>query len=201
MSHPLAEVQRNMTLYGLSTFYIFGTVGNLLLITILTQKTHRRNSCSLYLLAASIVNLILIQCILPISIFSVNTVDPQNVVLIWCKIRSYLFNALLMLYRWYKMAACADRAAMCSHHAWIRSFSNVSYTYRTILIITIVWLTIPIHLAVYFEIESGHCAPQAGTYANFFSAYSILISGWSPPIVMGIFGFIAYKNLKKVQIK
>jgi hypothetical protein len=147
------------------------------------------------------VNFILIQCILPLAVYSGNHVDPQNVSLIWCRIRSYLFNALLMLYRWYKMIACIDRAAMCSRYAWIRSFSKARIACRAILIITIIWLLIPIHLAVYFEIESGRCVPRSGTYAKFFSAYSIVISGWSPPIVMMIFGIIAYRNLKQVRKK
>jgi len=73
--------------------------------------------------------------------------------------------------------------------------------YRVILIITIVWLLIPIHLAIWFRIESGRCVPESGIYAKLFSAYSIAISGWSPPIVMAIFGTIAYRNLKKVSRK
>lgn len=198
MSNPFADVQRAMSLYGLSTFYILGTVGNLLLVCILMQQTHRRNSCSLYLLSATVVNFILIQCILPVAIYSANNTDPQTTSLTWCKTRSYLFNALLMLYRWYKMAACVDRAAMCSQRASVRTFSEARTARRVILLITIVWLLIPIHLAVFYRIESGRCVPQSGTYAKFFSVYSIFISGWSPPAVMAIFGIIAYRNLKQV---
>ena len=194
MSTSLIEAKQYMSLYGLSTFYILGTIGNFLLMCICLQRSHRRNSCSLYLLSATIVNLILIQCILPLAIYSANHLDPQNISLIWCKIRSYLFNALLMLYRWYKMAACVDRAAMCNRHVRIRSLTNVRVAYRVILLITIVWLLIPIHLAVYFRIESDRCGPESGVYAKIFSAYSIVISGWSPPIVMTIFGTIAYVN-------
>ena len=198
MSNPFADVQRAMSLYGLSTFHILGTVGNLLLACILLQQTHRRNSCSLYLLSATVVNFILIQCILPVAIYSANNTDPQTTSLAWCKTRSYLFNALLMLYRWYKMAACVDRAAMCSQRASVRTFSEARTARRVILLITIVWLLIPIHLAVFYRIESGRCVPQSGTYAKFFSVYSIFISGWSPPTVMAIFGIIAYRNLKQV---
>lgn len=201
MSASLAEAQQYMSLCGLSIFYIFGTIGNILLICILVQSTHRRNSCSLYLLSATIVNFILIQCILPAGIYSGRHTDPQNISLVWCKIRSYLFNALLMLYRWYKMAACVDRAAMCNRRAWIRSFSTARTAYRVIAVITIVWLLIPIHLAVYFENFTGRCIPQPGLYAKLFSAYSIIISGWSPPIVMAIFGIISYRNLKQVSTK
>ena len=199
MSASLVQAQQYMSLYGLSTFYIFGTIGNFLLICILIQRTHRQNSCSLYLLAATIVNFILIQCILPLGVYSGNHVDLQNVSMTWCKIRSYLFNTLLMLYRWYKMAACVDRAAMCNHRAWVRSFSTARTAYRAIFIITIVWLLIPIHLGVFFENWTGRCIPQPGLYAKLFSAYSIVLSGFLPPTVMAIFGIIAYRNLKKVK--
>jgi hypothetical protein len=190
MATTLAQAQQAMSLYGLSTFYVLGTIGNFLLICILVQRTHRQNSCSLYLLSSTIVNFILIQCILPLAVYSANNVDPQNVSLTWCKIRSYLFNSLLMLYRWNRMAACIDRAAMCSHRAWIRSFSSPRIAYRAIAII-----------GVYFRIESGRCVPESGAYAKFFSAYSIIISGWSPPITMAVFGSIAYQNLRKVEEK
>ena len=199
MSTSLIDAQRYMSLCGLSIFYILGTIGNFLLICVCLQRHHRRNSCSLYLLSASVVNLILIQCILPLAIYSADHPDPQNYSLIWCQLRSYLFNALLMCYRWYKMAACIDRAAIYNRHARIRSLSTVRMAYRIILMITIVWLIIPIHLAVYFHIESDRCVQASGIYAKMFSAYSIVISGWSPPIVMIIFGTIAYVNCKKVK--
>ncbi|CAF0825701.1 unnamed protein product [Adineta ricciae] len=199
MSATLAQAQQIMSSYGLSIFYILGTIGNFLLICIFLQPTHRRNPCSLYLLATAIVNFILIQCVLPLSVYSAYHTDPQNVSMIWCKIRSYLFNSLLMIYRWNKTAACIDRAAMCSRYVRIRAFSHVRIARRIIFIIIFVWVTIPVHLAVYFRIESGHCMPSQTAYAKFFSFYSIAVSGWSPALAMAIFGIIAYRNLKMIR--
>ncbi|CAF2966536.1 unnamed protein product [Rotaria sp. Silwood2] len=199
MSTSIAQVQRIITLYGLSTFLFFGTLGNFLLFCVLIQRTHRRNSCSLYLLSITIVNFILIQCTVPFTVYSATIVEKQEISLIWCKTRSYIFNALLMLYRWYKMAACLDRAAMCSRNVRIRSFSQTHVACRAILIITFVWLLIPIHLAIYFRIEFDRCIPQSGTYAKIFSVYSIVACGWPPPIVMIICGIISYRNLKKIR--
>jgi hypothetical protein len=194
----LAEIQRSMSLYGLSIFLILGTIGNLLLICILLQRTHRRNPCSLYLLSTAVVNFILIQCILPVTIYSADNIDPENISIVWCKIRSYLFHSLLMLYRYYRIAACVDRVAICSPHASIRAFSKFHIARRIILIITIIWLSIPIHLAVYFRIENNQCVPQSGVYSIFFSIYSIIISCWSPPITMTILVIISFRNLRKV---
>ena len=195
----LAEVQRALSLYGIPIFLALGTIGNALFICILSQRTHRRNPCSLYLLFTAIVNFILIQCILPLTIYSANHIDPQNISLTWCKIRSYLFNSLLMLYRYSKIAACFDRVAICNSRPTIRAFSNVRMAGRVIFIITIVWLLIPIHLAMYFQIENNRCVPKSGPYSIFFSIYSIIVSCWSPPIIMAILGIISFRNLKKVS--
>ncbi|UJR27953.1 hypothetical protein I4U23_009212 [Adineta vaga] len=67
------------------------------------------------------------------------------------------------------MVAYVDRAAMCCRHVRLRSFSNIRIAYRVILIITIVWLLILIHLAVYFCIESDCCVPKSSDYAKFVS--------------------------------
>ncbi|CAF3027952.1 unnamed protein product [Rotaria sp. Silwood2] len=75
MSTSIAQVQRIITLYGLSTFLFFGTLGNFLLFCVLIQRTHRRNSCSLYLLSITIVNFILIQCTVPFTVYSPTIVE------------------------------------------------------------------------------------------------------------------------------
>lgn len=134
----LANVQQGISLYDLSILLGLGTVGNFLLICILLQRTHRRNPCSLYLLLTAIVNLILILCLLPVGIYSANNIEPQSYSLAWCKIRSYLFNILLMLYRYYEIAACAYRVALCSSRASVRALNNIRVARRVILIITII---------------------------------------------------------------
>ena len=54
----LSSVQQILTRYGMSTYVAFGNLGNLLTIAIFCQSDQRRNSCSLYLLAMTICNLV-----------------------------------------------------------------------------------------------------------------------------------------------
>lgn len=201
MTVSLQYIQRCLSLYGLSILYILGTIGNLFLMGLLSRRSYRRNPCSLYLLSAAVVNFILIQCMIPLALYSTDRIEPQHFSSAWCKIRSYLFHALLMLSRWYKMVACVDRAVMCSRRVWIRNLSDARTARRAILIITSAWLLIPVHLAVFFRIESNRCVPYSGLYAKLFSMYSIIISGWFPLMVMICFGLIAYRNLKQVREK
>ncbi|CAF1275931.1 unnamed protein product [Rotaria magnacalcarata] len=197
MSVSLVQAHKILSSYGVSTSLVFGIVGNILLICVLARQKHPISSCSLYLLSITIVNLIIIQFMLLLVIYSVYNPNPEHNSLVWCKIRSYFFDALIMLYRWYRIASFIDCAAMSSRHVWIRSFSQARIAYRTVLTITCVCLLIPLHLAVYFRIEFDRCVPQSGIYATFFSIYSIFISGWTPPLVMAVCGTIAYRNLKR----
>jgi hypothetical protein len=106
-----------------------------------------------------------------------------------------------MIYRWCKIAACIDRAAMCNQRAWIRSFSSIRMAYRAILIIVIVWLLIPSHVLVYFGIYNNRCSSEPGLYTKVYNVYAVVVAGWSPPILMAIFGTIGYISLKKVSSK
>ncbi|CAF3403418.1 unnamed protein product [Rotaria socialis] len=193
----LVKTQQILSSYGLSTSLVFGIVGNILLICVLVRRKHPINSCSLYLLSITIVNLIIIQFMLVLVIYSANNPNPEHNSLVWCKIHSYVFDALIMLYRWYRIASFVDCAAMSSRHVRVRSFSQARVACRTVLTITCVCLLIPLHLAVYFRIEFDRCVPQSGIYAKIFSIYSIFISGWIPPLVMAVCGAIAYRNLKR----
>ncbi len=93
-------IQQNIARYGLSTLLVFGNFGNLFTILFLTRSSKQRtNSCSLYLLAASISNWIVINTALVSNIVGVDHIDPQHTSNIICKLRWSGTHALLMLSR------------------------------------------------------------------------------------------------------
>jgi hypothetical protein len=96
----LNSIQNNVALYGLSTLLVLGNFGNLFTILILQRLAKRRiNSCSLYLLSASISNWIVINTALVSNIIGVDHIDPQNTSNVICKLRWAGVHALLMLSR------------------------------------------------------------------------------------------------------
>lgn len=96
----LAVIQQNVARYGLSTLLVFGNFGNLFTIVLLSRSAKQKlNSCSLYLLAASISNWIVINTGLLSNIIGVNYVDPQHTSNIICKLRWASIHTLLMLSR------------------------------------------------------------------------------------------------------
>ncbi len=99
-SSAIFAAQQNVAIYGLSTLLVLGNFGNLFTIIILTRTTKQRvNSCSLYLLAASVSNWIVINTALVSNIVGVHHIDPQNTSNVICKLRWSGVHALLMLSR------------------------------------------------------------------------------------------------------
>ena len=99
-SSTLYLIQKNVARYGLSALLIFGNIGNIFTIIILTKTTKQKpNSCSLYLLSACISNWIVINSALISNIVGVDHVDPQHTSNVICKLRWAGTHALLMLSR------------------------------------------------------------------------------------------------------
>ena len=96
----LLSIQKNVARYGLSTILVLGNFGNLFTMLIFIRSAKRRiNSCSLYLLSASIANWLVINTALVSNIVGVDHVDPQNTSNIICKLRWSTVHSLLMLSR------------------------------------------------------------------------------------------------------
>jgi hypothetical protein len=96
----VVNIQKNLGRYGLSTLIVLGNVGNILTILIFMRTLMKQpNSCTVYLLAASITNWILINTSLISTVYGVDHVDPQHQSIVVCKLRWYGGQILLMLSR------------------------------------------------------------------------------------------------------
>ncbi|CAF0735547.1 unnamed protein product [Adineta ricciae] len=196
----IVDAQKNIARYGLSILLVFGNIGNILTIIVLSKTTKQKpNSCSFYLLSACISNWIVINTALVSSIVGVDHIDPQNTSNAICKLRWAGTHALLMLSRSFMIAGCIDRWALCSQNATIRMFSRPRIAIRVIIILVIVWTLIPIHLAVYFSNNTGRCVALAGTYAFFYAIYSLIVIGIMPLFLMMFFSYLAWHNLQAIR--
>ena len=216
----LAVIQQNVARYGLSALLVFGNFGNLFTIVLLSRSAKQKlNSCSLYLLAASISNWIVINTGLLSNIIGVDYIDPQHTSNIICKLRWASIHTLLMLSRSFSkskhefihslivensdlvIAACVDRWALCSDNLRIRSFSRPRQAIRLIAILIVIWTLIPIHMVVFFNNDSGRCRATPGTYALFYAIYSLFVIGLFPLVLMIVFSLWAWNNLRLAHIR
>jgi hypothetical protein len=195
----LSFVRYILSTYVLPICSVFGIIGCLLNITIFLKKSLRSNACSVYMLAISIVNLIEI----PYTIGRSTNIpylpsDSRQVSSVFCKVTSYVLHYLLNVVRTYTVLACIDRFALCSSSVHTRSFSSLKVARRLVILMTIVWLFIPIHVIFFY----GNVTPQRcgaiGTYGIFFSIYSATITG-THLILMIIFSLLAARSLRQTQ--
>jgi hypothetical protein len=195
----LVFVQQILTRYGMSTYLVFGNLGNVLTICIFSQYEQRRNPCSLYLLFMTICNLICLDvAIIPI-IFSLDHQDITSRFLVACQIQFYIRHVSFQMLRTYKVLACIDRFALSSMQIHIRSFSQVKIAVRLIILSGIFWALIIIFFSFVRTIENGICDIHNDLYAWIYTIYYVLFAGILPPLLIVIFSLLLIRNLKRIR--
>jgi hypothetical protein len=194
----LADIQQDLTRYGMSSYLILGNIGNLANIAIFCQKEHRKNSCSLYLLTASFVNVFIINYGIIPTLYSLDYPNPELYSLVFCKLRLYLLHSALMISRSMVVLACIDRFALSSTSPHIRLFCQRKMALPIIVCVLLAWPLIAIHIPILLTIESGRCS-TFGIYSLIYSSYSFLVAGLLPPTLMIFFGFKTMRNLHLIH--
>jgi hypothetical protein len=198
ISGTLVLVQQVMTRYILSAIVVFGNLGHFILIGILSQKRRRLNSCSIYILAASVFGLIIINWAIIPLVYALDHIDPLGTSLVLCRIRGYIIHTSSMSFRYIIVLACIDRYAMCSSRISIRNFCRPRIAYCLIAIITIFWTIVCVHLLIFESIQSGRCGVY-GLYGFIYSIYSIVCFGAIPTSLMIVFGLLLMNKLRKLR--
>ena len=134
MSSSLVNVRIWMTRYLMSGYVSFGLLGNIINIFIFTRKNSLQNSCALYLLALSIVNIFNLCFVVIPAIYALDHVDLTTYSSIYCRIRLYFVHTAIMVARTLLVVACIDRYALCSNNIRIRSFSKPKTAIRIIFL-------------------------------------------------------------------
>ncbi|CAF1035172.1 unnamed protein product [Rotaria sp. Silwood1] len=199
LASTIVNARLNLGRYGLSTLIVLGNVGNILTILIFIRTLRKQlNSCTIYLLAASITNWILVNTSLISTVYGVDHVDPQHTSIIVCKLRWYGGQILLMLSRSFMIAACIDRWAATSSSARIRLFCQPKIARNVIIGLILIWPIIPVHMAIFINNYSGHCGAPS-YYAFAFSIYLFIFIGILPPAFMISFGVLTWHHLKQIR--
>ena len=117
----------------------------------------------------------------------------------FCKIRGYMGQTSAMLCRWFLTIACIDRCLFTSTNARLRDFSTVRRARKMILIVTIIWLIIPIHMLIFTDVRRQGfivCMMSTNTSAFYHTIYTIVTGGLTPPLIMMGCTKIIWKNLQ-----
>ncbi|CAF0950004.1 unnamed protein product [Rotaria sp. Silwood1] len=190
-------IQQYLTIV-LGLLLVVGVFGNIFNCLVFLRKRLRSNACSVFFAAASIANMtVMIYYIIP-TIHSVYNSPPENGNLIYCKVRLYIRNALLVISRSYLTLACIACYVQSSRNARIREIFKPKIIVRVIIMVPIVWFIIPLHIPLTTTIQNGKCLMWAGVAALYHSIYICFVAAILPTSLMAIFSFMAYQNLRRM---
>jgi hypothetical protein len=127
---------------------------------------------------------------------SLQYANPYTTNVVFCKMRTYLIQSTTMMYRWCLVAACFDRCVLTSTNARLRELAKVRIAYRVIIVIAIIWLILPVHTLVFFNVKGGKCFPLDSIIVSLYhSIYTIMTGSILPVSIMIICAVIIHRNL------
>ena len=207
----IEHISNQIMIFAGIIMYLFGIFGNILNIRVFSiwsrspkhsTKHHRRgrtSNSSLYLLAASCSNLIVIMYPLLTRIMFDGY---QFHVFIFCKLRFYMLHTFDLISLICICLATFDRYLISSKKVRLRKLSTRRQ--RTKLIILILSCLIGIHnipIIIYFQVsDHGQCVILARSYLYYYLyIIQICFHGICPIVFLSIFGILTFVQLRKIE--
>ena len=214
--HLLHIVAPKLMLIGGSLMCIAGFIGNILNICVFTvwtfsPKNFRRfvrfhqttSNCSLYLLIASCMNLIVIIYPLTTRILfdAYNYTLLSKDAILLCKIRYFVLHTCDLFSLACICLATFDRYLISSRNVRLRkrNISRNQTFYLLLFIITLISLhSLPI--IFYYDVsENGQCIIISSIYGFYYLyVFQILLHSLIPMIFLSIFGLLTLRQLKQI---
>jgi hypothetical protein len=195
-STSLTTIQTQLNLYGFSLFMILGNAGNAFIVILFSKQ--RQNACSIYLLSAAIVNILYLTFNGFTTIFPVNFGDETPLAYVLCKITPYIIGFLGQISKTMLVLACIDRFLITSDRAGFRAFSTTKRAKYLIFFSALFWPLLAIHVPIMETIINGQCT-TTGIYSKIIPIYGVIIVALIPPITLGIFGYLIYRNMRRIH--
>jgi hypothetical protein len=185
---------------GISIFF-FGTMGNIINILVLSQKTLRSNPCAWCFLMSSISGIIAYSSGLSTRILSSWNLDLSNTNRGICKLRGIVVYASWTATLWLIALATIDRWLSSSTIALRRQKSTLKNAQRGTIIIVCLSIGIYVQLLVCYEanlidtpLPCYSKSPECRLLADLSLA---LITIVCPLLVMVVFGLMTISNIRK----
>ena len=189
-----------MNRYVLLIVFIFGFVGNSLNLYIFTRSNLRQNTCVIYLLMTSFLNLLtlffgtFLRCLIAYG-YDLTLKAP-----VFCKMRFYLIYVSQSAALWLTVFACIDRYLSSSINIQRRRWLNRAKTYRIILIVLIFTSVSYTHIFYCFDTAtnpSGACTVRDYTCSFVDTASFLIYNSFLPPSLMIGFGVAMLVNIRQ----
>ncbi|CAF4071843.1 unnamed protein product [Adineta steineri] len=190
-------ITTEITYYGPIILLIIGIIGCLCNFITFTSPQLRKTSCAFYFLLSAVFELLSITFGL-ISRFAADHLGSTliNTDRAYCKLRAYLVSALPLVATYFVLLSSIDRCMSSSVSARLRSFSQRKIAYRVSVVAIILGFISCIHIVIGYDLRP-RCGALAGAFAMYDSMFVVFWLGVIPHVLMLIFGFLTYMNIKR----
>lgn len=182
---------------------IFGVVGSILNILILSQKPFRTNPCTWLFLISSMASLVSVLLGVTPRVLSTWDADLTNTTDFLCKFRVFTVFASLTIGFWLIALATVDRWLSSDLDANRRQRSNLKNAQRGAVLIAILSILLQIQQLFCFDANMPNtplkCYSKTTTCGIISDLCFALITILFPLLITFIFGFMIILNLRKAQ--
>ena len=198
----LLDVAAQLAKVVLLIFIILGTIGNILNLVIFTRPVLLRSPCTLYLIAASIDNILVIYTsLLTRMLASGFNYDITILSDFLCKFRYYPGYVFLAVSPYFYILASFDRYCSSSASTTYRSWSNKKVAKRLIAGAILLACILYIHMAIFFQRNprgsSYSCYTTPGVYNTFYRIFYLIVYCILPSFFMGFFCVLTSRNIRR----
>jgi hypothetical protein len=130
------------------------------------------------------------------SLYALNHVDPVLTIVAFCKMRLYILQSSSMMYRWCLVMASFDRYALSSSNVRLRNFAKVNVARRVVFIIVPLWIVLPVHILIFYNLRNGNCGIlYSYPAALYHSLFTTITGSVLPVLLMATAAVLTYRNL------
>ncbi|CAF2909263.1 unnamed protein product [Rotaria sp. Silwood2] len=180
--------------------FLFGSIGNILNVLILSQRSFRSNSCAVLFLFSSVVNFVAIISGLPSRILSGWGADLTATNRCFCKLRGFVVNTARPVAIWYILFAMIDRWLLSSLKLQRRQMSSLKNAKR-VMIISLILATMIFSHVIYCHEPNRINAPQKcygiTIACRFITDMSFMVLTILPLPLMLMFGLMTIYNVRQ----
>lgn len=204
----LSLLTQQLTIYIGLPALLFGFIGCCLTVVVfLSLRTFRENSCAFYLIVLTISNIVqLLSGILP-RILNVGFFINFSFSSFYCKTRIFFSSSSALISVTCLCLAILDQYAATSHRPSWHRFSDVKIARRLTIFFTIMWFLQAVPLLIYLDnypspLTSPACTTIEPNYTKYRTyVVGIAFNGVLPLLVSGIFGILAYINVRDIAYR
>jgi hypothetical protein len=183
--------------------FIFGIIGNILNIFVLSQRPFRSNSCAWLFRTSSIFNLISILSGLTTRLLSCWILDITDRIKFLCQLRVFTLLTSRTIASWLIMLAILDRWLLSCTNIHYRRLSKLNNAKRGMIIIIVI--SILIYSPIFYCYQANLIDTPLKCYTKtikcriftdqIYTFLTILI----PLILMILFGFLTMSNVRRIH--